>query len=146
MESHVKPKICLKLLNSRLISSWLNAKKKKKYLAESKAEKMIILPHNPQVFGQRLLIESDQPGILLSLQSCLTFQSGHFSWYAGTSWQSEDEMKIKSLLNAAVQQLCILKYRSKLSLVNCFSQHSIALKPLLFVHYDQKKIAIHIIR
>ena len=50
-----------------------------------------ILPHNPQVCGQRLLMESCQPVLLTPLQPHLCFQTGHATRYMGTSWQSEVE-------------------------------------------------------
>ena len=60
----------------------------------------IVLPHSPQVSGQILLIESNQPVILLSEQLYFCFQRGHFRRWSGLSWQSKDDVKTEDAESA----------------------------------------------
>ena len=65
---------------------------------------MFTLPHNPQVFLQRLLMETYQPGLLTSLQPYCCFQPRQYWRYMGTSWHSEDKVKMQSWLSVPLQE------------------------------------------
>ena len=77
---------------------------------------MFTLPHNPQVFRQRLLMETYQSGLTTSLQPYWCFQPRQYCRYRGTSWQSEDKVKMQSLLNVPAQQLYFSDY------ITCWGQ------------------------
>ena len=60
----------------------------------------IVLLHSPQVSGQILLIESNQPGIFSSKHLYICFQRGHFRRWSGLSWQSKGEVKTEDAKSA----------------------------------------------